>query len=83
VAPHGTNAREFQLYVQAGMTPLQAIQTATINAADHFQLGNEIGRVTPGYAADIIAVEGDPLQDVATLMNVNFVMRAGKVFKNQ
>ncbi len=63
------------------MTPIEAIRTATVNAADHFQLGNEIGRVTPGYNADIIAVSGDPTQDVATLMDVNFVMRAGTVYK--
>ena len=81
VAPHGTNAREFQLYVPAGRTPIEAIRTATVNAADHFQLGSEIGRVTAGYNADIIAVDGNPVDDVAALMNVNFVMRAGTVYK--
>ena len=83
VAPHGTNAREFQLLVEAGLTPLQAIQAATINAADHFRLGNEIGRITAGYSADIIAVDGNPLEDVTTLMDVDFVMRAGNVYKNK
>jgi len=83
VSPHGMNAREFQLLVDAGFTPLQAIQTATINAADHLQLGNETGRIAPGLAADIIAVDGDPLADVATLMNVRFVMARGATHKNE
>ena len=83
VGPHGSNAREFQLLVQAGLTPLEAIQTATINAADHFRLGSQIGRITAGYNADIIAVDGNPLEDVTTLMDVNFVMRAGNIYKQQ
>ena len=82
VSPHGMNAREFQLLVDAGYTPLQAIQAATVNAADHLQLNNVAGRIAPGYAADIIAVDGDPLTDVATLMNVPFVMARGTTFKN-
>src|SRR5690606_14889152 len=61
VSPHGMNAREFQLMVEAGYTPLQAIQAATVNAADHLQLGEVTGRIAAGYAADIIAVDGDPL----------------------
>jgi imidazolonepropionase-like amidohydrolase len=77
VSPHGMNAREFQLMVEAGYTPLQAIQTATINAADHLQLNGVAGRIASGYAADIIAVDGDPLSDVSTLMNVPFVMARG------
>lgn len=81
VGPHGDNAREFVLLVQAGLTPIEAIRTATINAADHFGLQDEIGRITAGYNADIIAVDGDPLQDVATLRDVKFVMRAGNVYK--
>jgi imidazolonepropionase-like amidohydrolase len=79
VSPHGMNAREFQLLVEAGFTPLQAIQMATVNAADHLQLNGIAGRIAPGYAADIIAVDGDPLADVATLMNVRFVMARGTV----
>jgi imidazolonepropionase-like amidohydrolase len=81
VSPHGMNAREFQLLVEAGFTPLQAIQMATVNAADHLQLNGVAGRVAPGYAADIIAVEGDPLADVSVLMNVRFVMARGSVHK--
>jgi imidazolonepropionase-like amidohydrolase len=81
VSPHGMNAREFQLLVEAGFTPLQAIQMATVNAADHLQLNGTAGRIAPGYAADIIAVDADPLADVATLMNVRFVMARGAVQK--
>ncbi len=81
VSPHGMNAREFQLLVEAGYTPLQAIQFATVAAADHLQLGDVAGRIATGYAADIIAVDGDPLADVATLMNVRFVMARGAVHK--
>lgn len=83
VSPHGMNAREFQLLVGAGFTPLQAIQMATVNAADHLQLSGTTGRIAPGYAADIIAVDGDPTQDVATLMNVPFVMARGVVQKSE
>ncbi len=82
VSPHGMNAREFQLLVEAGFTPLQAIQMATINAADHLQLNGTAGRIAAGYSADIIAVDGDPTQDVALLMNVGFVMARGVVHKD-
>jgi len=83
VSPHGMNAREFQLLVEAGYTPLQAIQMATVNAADHLQLGAVAGRIAPGFSADIIAVDGDPLADVATLMNVRFVMGRGVTHANE
>ena len=81
VSAHGDNAGEFVLLVRAGMTPLQAIQTATVNAADHVQLSREIGSLAPGKAADLIAVRGDPLRDVAELQRVTFVMKGGKVAK--
>ncbi len=77
VSPHGMNAREFQLLVEAGYTPLQAIQFATVAAAAHLQLDNIAGRIAPGFSADIIAVDGDPLADVSVLMNVPFVMARG------
>ncbi|MCL4715965.1 MAG: amidohydrolase family protein [Hyphomonadaceae bacterium] len=83
VSPHGQNAREFQLLVEAGFTPMQTLRMATVDAADHLQLGNVTGRIAPGYAADIIAVDGDPTQDVATLMNVPFVMARGTAFKDE
>lgn len=81
VSPHGMNAREFQLLVEAGYTPLQAIQFATVAAADHLQLGAVAGRIAPGFAADMIGVDGDPLSDVTTLMNVPFVMARGVAHK--
>ena len=83
VSPHGQNAREFQLLVEAGFTPLQAIQFATVGASDHLQLNNVTGRLLPGMAADIIAVDGDPLTDVTTFMHVPFVMARGIVAKSE
>ncbi len=82
VSRHGENAREFALLVQAGMTPAEAIRTATVNAADHMDLEDEIGRIAPGFAADIIAVDGDPFEDVTELEDVDFVMARGAVFKD-
>ncbi|HCK84801.1 MAG TPA: Xaa-Pro dipeptidase, partial [Hyphomonadaceae bacterium] len=83
VSPHGMNAREFQLLVEAGFTPLQAIQMATVNAADHLQLNGTAGVIATGSSADLIAVDGDPLADVATLMNMRFVMARGVMHKNE
>jgi imidazolonepropionase-like amidohydrolase len=83
VYPHGLNAHEFAVYVRLGMTPLQAIQTATINASDLLGWSAKIGTIEPGKWADIIAVDGDPLKDVTTLEQVKFVMKAGEVIKNQ
>jgi len=82
VYPHGLNAREFAVYVQMGMTPLQAIQTATVNAAD--LLGWKlIGSLEPGSFADIIAVNGDPTKDVTLLEHPVFVMKGGVVYKSR
>jgi imidazolonepropionase-like amidohydrolase len=82
VYPHGLNAHEFAVYVQMGMTPLQAIQTATVNAAD--LLGWKlIGSVEPGNFADIVAVNGDPAKDVTLLQNPVFVMKGGVVYKQK
>jgi imidazolonepropionase-like amidohydrolase len=81
VSAHGDNAQEFALMVKAGMTPLETIQAATINAADHFNLTAEIGSIAPGKSADIIAVNGDPLSNVRELESVDFVMAKGKVYK--
>jgi imidazolonepropionase-like amidohydrolase len=82
VYPHGWNARQFKWMVKYGMTTMQAIQAATTNAADLIGLKNKIGSVSPGKYADLIAVEGNPLDDVSALENVKFVMKAGIVYKN-
>ncbi|MBA3678147.1 MAG: amidohydrolase family protein [Sphingosinicella sp.] len=83
VSKHGRNADEFELMVKHGMTPAAAIQAATVNAADLLGLSAEIGSLEPGKAADIIAVAGDPLSDVTTLKRVGFVMRNGKIHKDE
>jgi imidazolonepropionase-like amidohydrolase len=80
VHPHGDNGKQMRWMVQYGMTPAQAIQSATANAAD--ALGrNDVGVVEAGRYADIIAVDGNPLQDVTLLENVAFVMKGGVVYK--
>ena len=81
VSAHGDNAGEFALLVKAGLTPLEAIQAATVNAADHLQISNVAGSLTPGHSADLIAIDGDPLKDVTVLQKVGFVMKEGTVFK--
>ncbi|MFI4891333.1 MAG: amidohydrolase family protein [Steroidobacterales bacterium] len=81
VCPHGINARQFAFMVKYGMTPMQAIQSATVNAADLIGHSELFGSITAGKSADIIAVHGDPLSDVRTLETVSFVMKEGKVYK--
>ncbi len=82
VYPHGLNAHEIDVYVnQFGMTPLEGIQTGTINAADLMGWSDKVGELTPGHWADVIAVEGDPLKDVKILQHVKFVMKGGVVLK--
>jgi imidazolonepropionase-like amidohydrolase len=84
VYPHGLNAHEIDVYVnQFGMTPLQGIQTGTLNAADLMGWSDKAGSIAPGKWADIIAVEGDPLQDVKLLQHVSFVMKSGVVYKDE
>lgn len=81
VSKHGENAREFALMVKAGLTPLETIKSATVWAATHAGLEAEIGTLTPGKSADIIAVKGDPLSDVRTLESMGFVMARGVVVR--
>ena len=81
VSAHGDNAQEFALLVRAGLTPLEAIQAATVGAAEHLKISNEAGRLAAGMPADLIAVSGDPLSDVTELQRVRFVMKAGQVFR--
>jgi imidazolonepropionase-like amidohydrolase len=80
IYPHGTNARQFKYMVEWGMTPLQAIQAATINTAELFGLSNT-GMIKKNYEADIIGVKGNPLKDITLLENVSFVMKDGIVVK--
>ena len=82
VSPHGDNAREFALMVKGGMPPMEAIQSATSVAADFLDIGDTHGRLEPGMQADVIAVPGNPLDDITLMQNVSFVMKGGKVYKN-
>jgi imidazolonepropionase-like amidohydrolase len=82
VYPHGLNAGEFHVYVSLGMTPLAAIQTATINASDLLGSKFPVGSLEPGKFADVVAVDGDPSKDVTILEHVKFVMKGGTVYKN-
>lgn len=83
VSRHGLNAREFELLVEAGMTEMEAITSATVNAATHIEMAEDIGTIEAGKFADIIAVDGNPLEDISELMDVDFVMQGGTVHKNQ
>ena len=81
VCPHGINARQFAFMVKYGMTPMQAIQAATVNAADLIGHSELFGSIKAGKSADIIAAAGDPLTDIKTLETVTFVMKEGVVYK--
>lgn len=83
VSAHGLNAREFELMVEAGMTPAQAIRAATVLGADNAGKAEDLGTITKGKFADIIAVDGDPLENVSELRDVDFVMKGGTVYKSQ
>jgi imidazolonepropionase-like amidohydrolase len=78
--PHGTNNREFTYMVEYGMTPLEAIRSSTTRAAELLRMEKEIGSIAPGHYADIIAVQGDPLQNIEAIKNVRFVMKGGEVY---
>jgi imidazolonepropionase-like amidohydrolase len=81
VFPHGLNAREFQYMAEAGMPPLEAIMTATRNAADLLGKSPILGTIQPGRYADLVAVGGDPLADIKLLASISFVMKEGKIYK--
>jgi len=82
VSPHGTNAEEAVLMVEAGMAEMDVLVSATINAADLIDMSDSIGTIEAGKFADIIAVDGSPLNDIAELLDVGFVMKGGKVYKD-
>ena len=81
VSPHGENAREFELLVANGMSPMEAIRAATMSSARLLRADSDLGSVEKGKVADLIAVEGDPLRDVSILKDVRFVMKDGVVYK--
>jgi imidazolonepropionase-like amidohydrolase len=81
VYPHGDNAKQFYYMVKYGMTSMQAIQSATINAADLLGWKNRVGSISVGKYADLVAVEGDPGQDATVLTKVKFVMKGGKMIR--
>jgi imidazolonepropionase-like amidohydrolase len=83
VCPYEYSSRQFAFMVQYGMTPMQAIQSATSSAADLLGKSNLLGSLQPGKYADVIAVDGDPLADIHVLEHVSFVMKEGKVYKNE
>ena len=83
VYPHGDNAKQFHYMVMYGMTPAEAIQAATVHAADLIGRSGDVGELTAGHYADLIAVKADPLQHVESLEQVSFVMKGGVVEKNE
>lgn len=83
VYPHGQNGGEFWAMVNLGMSPVEALRAGTVNAAELMGLADRIGSVAPGKLADMVAVKGDPMRDVALLKNVQFVMKEGVVYKDE
>jgi len=83
VYPHGDNGKQFARAVRFGMTPAQAIQSATIVSAELLGWEDRVGSIEPGMYADIVAVDGNPLEDIAELEDVDFVMKGGTVYKNR
>ncbi|MBI2515885.1 MAG: amidohydrolase family protein [Opitutae bacterium] len=82
VYPHGWNGKQMIHMVRWGMTPMQAVQSATVNAADLLGQNGKIGQLAPGFFADLIAIKGDPLADQSLFEKVDFVMKAGVIYKN-
>lgn len=83
VGKHGENGREFELMVEAGMSPMDALVAATVNAADLCGIADRVGALRPGMEADIIALDGSPLDDASAMRRVRVVMRSGRVMKDQ
>lgn len=83
VSPHGVNAREFQLMVQAGMSEMEAIVAATVTAAEVLDRSDDLGTIEPGKRADLIATAGSPLENIEELLEIGFVMKDGTVYKDE
>ena len=81
IYPHAMNTRQFNTMVEWGMTPMEAIKSATSVAAHYMGWDDRIGSIRPGYFADIVAVDGDPLMDISVLEHVDTVTKGGLVFK--
>jgi imidazolonepropionase-like amidohydrolase len=81
VSAHGDNAQEFALMVEAGMPPMEAIVSATMSAADLLGESEQLGSISAGKSADVVAVKGNPIKDITLLENIGFVMKNGKVYK--
>ena len=81
VYPHGDNGKQFAYMVEYGMSPMQALQAATIRAADLIGWPEDVGAIAPGFYADIIALNRNPLDDISAMENVTFVMKGGEVYK--
>ncbi len=83
VSPHGDNGKEFTYMYEAGMPVIDALRSATITNAELLGMKNELGQLKKGFIADIVAVDENPLKNVKTLENVNFVMKEGKIYKSE
>ena len=83
VFPHGENAKEFGYMVEAGMPAIETIEAATITSAELLDMQDKLGQIAPGFYADIVAVDGDPLKNIALLNTVTFVMKNGKIYKQE
>ena len=75
-------AVEFPYMVKYGMTPAQALRSATVNAAELLGMQNDVGSIAPGKYADLVAVKGDPLADISVLQKIDFVMKGGEIYKS-
>ena len=82
VFPHGQNAKEFKLMVDLGMAPIDALKASTANCAELFGIASKVGTLEKGKLADVIAMPGDPTQDITATERVSFVMKEGKIIRN-
>jgi imidazolonepropionase-like amidohydrolase len=83
VFSHGDNAREMEMMVDYGMNPLEVLRSATSVNADVFQIANEVGRIKKGLLADLVAVEGNPAENIHAVRQVKMVMKSGKIYKEE